>query len=232
MKKRNKNKIKDNKVIKKLISIIKKYWFILLIILLSLLRFLFTYKLPNFYLYLMSYDDGLTVEQFYSLISGDYLGVYGVRTIIKGPVFPFLLFISKIYKMHFSTFFTLLYIFVCTYFIQSLKNIIKNKKYLIIIFVVLLFNPVTYSQDLFQRLYRNSISITELLFFLGATIRVLFNKEEMPSGFHLYSDSSYQNEITSLLNIYDGEHNNVTKTVYWKLDSGVANNLNLYYIVY
>ncbi len=61
---------------------------------------------------------------------------------------------------------------------------------------------------------------------------VYFNKKEMPSGFHLYSDSSYQNEITSLLNIYDGEHNNVTKTVYWKLDSGVANNLNLYYIVY
>ena len=61
---------------------------------------------------------------------------------------------------------------------------------------------------------------------------VYFNKEDMPNGFHLYSDSAYQNEITSLLNIYDGENNNTTKTIYWKLDSGVANNLKLYYIVY
>ena len=156
----------------------KKHWFITTILVLCIIRFLFTYKLPNFYLYLMSYDDGLTIEQFNSLISGNYLGIYGVRTIIKGPIFPFLLFISKIYKMNFSTFFTLLYIFACIYFIYSLKNVIKNKKYLIIIFVVLLFNPVTYSQDLFQRLYRNSISITELLFFLGSVIRILFNKDK------------------------------------------------------
>ena len=42
---------------------IKKHWFILLIVLLSLLRFLFTYKLPNFYLDLMNYDDMLKVAE-------------------------------------------------------------------------------------------------------------------------------------------------------------------------
>ena len=163
---------------KKIKAIWKKYWFIILILLFSVIRFLFTYKLSNFYLYLMNYDDGLMVEQCGTLISGKYLGSYGTRTLVKGPVFPLFLLLSIIYKMKFSTFFTLLYILSCIFFITSFKNVIKNKKYLIILFVVLLFNPVTYSQDLFQRLYRNSISITELLFFLGTTIRVLFNKDK------------------------------------------------------
>lgn len=162
----------------KLKNIWQKYWFIILIILLGSIRFLLTYKLPSFYLYKMNYDDALMIKQLKYLIRGAYLGEYGVRTLIKGPIFSIILLLSTIYKISFSAFFTLLYICVSAFFVTSLKKTIKNKKYLIIIFIVLLFNPVTYSQDLFQRLYRNSISITELLFFLGATIRVIFNKDK------------------------------------------------------
>ena len=162
---------------KKIKEFLKKYWFVLSIILLCVLRFLFTYKLPSFYLFRMSHDDDLYVKFLYSLLRGDYLGSYDVRTIIKGPVFAFILFVSKLYKMSFSSFFTIIYIISCLFFLSSLKNIIKEKKYLIIVFLVLLFNPVTFSSDLFQRLYRSSISITELLFFLGSVIRVLFSKD-------------------------------------------------------
>jgi hypothetical protein len=41
-----------------------------------------------------------------------------------------------------------------------------------------MFNPVTFSSDLFQRLYRNSISITEFLFFFGAVIRIVTFKDK------------------------------------------------------
>ena len=161
---------------KKIITFLKKHWFIVTIILLGLLRFLFTYKLPNFYLYAMNYDDGLMANQTLSLLSGKYLGTYDYRTLIKGPIFPFLLFIIRLYKMNYSSVFTVLYTISCIYFTYSMKNIVKDKKYLIFIYLILLFNPVTYSSDLLQRLYRNSISIIELLFFLGSVIRVLFSK--------------------------------------------------------
>lgn len=163
---------------KKVKSFLKKHWFISLIVLFGLLRFLFTYKLPSFYISNMSYDDKLMVDQAVSLLKGDYLGTYGYKTLIKGPIFPFLLFIIRLYKINYTCIFTLLYIVACLFFVNSLKSVVKNKKYLLIIYLFLLFNPVTYSQDLFQRLYRNSISITELLFFLGASIRVLFNKDK------------------------------------------------------
>ena len=162
----------------KIKKFLKKHWFIITILVLCIARFLFTYKLPSFYLFRMKYDDQLYVKLLYSLAKGKYLGLYCVRTLVKGPFFAFVLLIAVVYKISFSSLLTVLYILACIYFIYSLKYIIKNKKYLIIIFVVLLFNPVTYSQDLFQRLYRNSISITELLFFFGIVIRILTYKNK------------------------------------------------------
>ena len=161
----------------KIIKFLKKHWFIIAIII-SLARFLFTYKLPSFYLSNMNYDDRLMVDQTISLLKGRYLGRFGYDTLIKGPIFPFLLFLIKLYKLNHSSAFTFLYIISCLFFINSLKNIIKDKKYLLLIYLILLFNPVTYSQDLFQRLYRNSISIIELLFFLGVTIRIIISDDK------------------------------------------------------
>ena len=162
----------------KMKKFLKKYWFIIAILIISLARFLFTYKLPSFYFFRMNYDDALSVKLLYSILKGEYLGSYCVRTLVKGPVFSFVMFISVIYKIGFSSLFTILYTLSCIYFISSLKEIIKDKKYLIVIYLFLIFNPVTFSQDLFQRLYRNSISITELLFFLGSVIRVLTLKNK------------------------------------------------------
>ena len=165
-------------MMKKTKLFIKKHWFIIAIILISIARFIFTYKLPSFYFFRMNYDDNLYITSLYSLIEGKYLGDYCVRTLIKGPLFSFVLLISVIYKIGFSGLFSILYILSCLYFISSLKNIVKEKKYLILIYLILIFNPVTFSQDLFQRLYRNTISITELLFFLGTVIRVISFKNK------------------------------------------------------
>ena len=170
----------------KIVKFLKKYWFIIAILIISLARFLFTYKLPSFYLSNMNYDDRLMINQTISLLNGRYLGRFGYDTLIKGPIFPFLLFLIKLYKLNHSCAFTFLYILSCLFFINSLKSIIKDKKYLLLIYLILLFNPVTYSQDLFQRLYRNSISIIEFLFFFGCVIIILFNKNKKFYHYLLY----------------------------------------------
>ncbi len=163
---------------KKIKNLIKKHLFIILIIFISILRFLFSYKLPSFYLFRMNYDDQLMVKLLYTLAKGKYLGTYSVRTLVKGPVFSFVLLLGVLYKISFSSLLTILYILSSLYFLSSLKNIVKEKKYLLLIYVFILFNPVTFSQDLFQRLYRNSISITEFLFFIGTVIRIITLKDK------------------------------------------------------
>ncbi len=156
---------------------IKKHWYIIVVLLLVIVRFLISYKLPNFYIHGMAYDDNLMLSQFKSIVNGDYLGNYNNTTLIKGFVYPYVLALSDILKINFNTFLTILYILSCIYFVRSLKNIVDNKYALLIVFIVILFNPISYSSDLFQRLYRNSLSVIELLFFLGTIIRIMTNKK-------------------------------------------------------
>lgn len=88
-------------------------------------------------------------------------------------IYPLLLsFIIRL-KISCSIILTVLFILACIVFICSLNKMISNKLVLIYIFTFLLFNPITYSSDTFQRLYRNSLSITEMLFFLGLIIRII-----------------------------------------------------------
>ena len=129
---------------------IKKHWYIIVVLLLVIVRFLISYKLPNFYIHGMAYDDNLMISQFKSIVNGDYLGNYNNTTLIKGFVYPYVLALSDILKINFNTFLTILYILSCIYFVKSLKNIVDNKYALLIVFTVILFNPISYSSDLFQ----------------------------------------------------------------------------------
>ena len=152
---------------------IKKHWFILIFILLTLIRFIISYDLPTFYLGNLAYDDVLMINQSEDLLNGLFLGNYSPTILVKGIVFQILISLIQLFKLSYSITFTLLFISSCIYFINAFRKLTNNKKYLLIIYAALLFNPVSFSSDLFQRLYRNTLSITELLFFLGAIINIL-----------------------------------------------------------
>ena len=156
----------------------KKVIFILIFVVITLIRFLISFNLKSFYISNLSYDDGLMVKQMKELISGNYLGVYDDFCLIKGIVFPLVLAFCKTIHLSYSIIFTTLYIFSVIYFIRPFEKLIKSKWILFIFYTLLLFNPVTYSSELFQRLYRNSISIIELLFFLGVTIRIILSEDK------------------------------------------------------
>lgn len=154
----------------------KKYRkFVIILGIIVLIRFLISYSLPSFYIKNLIYDDNLMIYQLINLLSGKYLANYGDYTLIKGVIFPFFLYIVRSLNISYSSILTLLYILGCTYFIKPLDKIIKNKKILTIIYIFILFNPISFSSELFQRLYRNSLSSIELLFFLGTIVRLFLS---------------------------------------------------------
>ena len=69
--------------------------FLIIFIVITLIRFLISFNLKSFYISNLSYDDRLMINQLTNLINGQYLGVYDDFTLIKGIVFPYLLFICK-----------------------------------------------------------------------------------------------------------------------------------------
>lgn len=111
------------------------------------------------------------------MVSGIFLGNYNKRTLIKGIAYPFFINIARLSGLGYGVFFTIVFIVSCVYFTFSLKKIIKNNTLLILILILLLFNPISYSSDLFQRLYRNCLSYIELLFFLGTVINIIASKK-------------------------------------------------------
>ena len=87
----------------------KKYRKLLIIIcIVTLIRFLISYKLPSFYIQNLMYDDRLMINQLTSLLDGKYLGTYDWFTLIKGVVFPLFLFIFRSINISYSTAFTIL----------------------------------------------------------------------------------------------------------------------------
>lgn len=163
------------KIIKKFIN---KNWFILLITIVALARILLSCNLPSFYINNLRYDDKLMINQSNSLNEGNYLGEYSDLTLVKGIIYPMFLHISNIFNLDYGMLLTIMYIIGCLYFVYSLNKIIKNKLILTIIYVFTIFNPISYSSDLFQRLYRNSLSIIELLFFFGTIINIISSKKD------------------------------------------------------
>ena len=152
--------------------------FLIILCIITLIRFLISFNLKSFYISNLSYDDGLMVNQMSNLINGQYLGIYDDFTLIKGIVFPYLLFICKTIHMSYSIMFTVLYMLAVIYFVRPFEKLIRNKYFMFIFYILLLFNPITYSSELFQRLYRNSLSIIELLFFLGILIRIILSDDK------------------------------------------------------
>ena len=63
----------------------------------------------------------------------------------------------------------------------------------------------------------------------SATNYNIYFEKEFASDTSFYSDSSYQNEITSLYGYYDGTNTNITQSVYWRCTGTCSD--NIYYIV-
>lgn len=65
----------------------------------------------------------------------------------------------------------------------------------------------------------------------GSTSYNVFFDKETVGDVHLYSDSEYHNEVTSLSGTFDGTNKVITTPLYWRCE-GTCSSGGLYYIVY
>jgi len=154
------NKLKQNKII-------------ILLVILTIIRLLMSLDLPVYYIRNLRYDDVLMIDLADAFKIGNYLGEYSNVTLIKGIIYPLFLSFCQFFKLSYSLILTIFYILSCIYFGTSLNKVVKNKKIVIVVYLVLLFNPISYSMELFQRIYRNALSLGETLLFFGLIIRLV-----------------------------------------------------------
>ena len=133
-----------NKMLEKL----KKYKLVLILLLLLIIKLVIVQVQPIVSNYNMIYDDQLMVEQANSIVSGNWLGEYNSKTITKGVFTP--LFIALTYSLNIPFLMgkEIFYGIACIVFTLIMSKKIKSKIMLILMYVIILINPVQYSAQL------------------------------------------------------------------------------------
>jgi hypothetical protein len=103
------------------------------------------------------HDDQLGMRLAQNILHGRWLGDYNVLTLLKEPFYP--LFLAANFVLGLPLLFTqqVLYVFACILMIYALRPLITSKLFLIMLYVVLLFNPMSYDGYIACRLYRVAI---------------------------------------------------------------------------
>ena len=161
----------------KIINKIKQYKFIIILIIILLVKIIIVQVQPLNAQYSMKYDDQLMVEIADNIVNGKWLGEYSSKTLIKGVFTP--LFISITYFLHIPFLIgkEIFYGISCLVFILILKNKIKNEIILILVYIVILFNPIEYSNDI-SRVYRDGIYMSLIMYVLAFSIGIFLSRKE------------------------------------------------------
>lgn len=152
--------------------------FTFFVIFFAFIKFILVNQIPILAKGEMIHDDRLMVNMSITLLEGNWLGNYNHMTLIKGIGYPIFLVISKLTGVPYLTLLTLFYITSVLLMIFILSKIIKSKIWLGIIYIALLFNPVTMALDTFQRIYRNGLLPGQIILVICCFFAVYLYRNE------------------------------------------------------
>ena len=123
-------------------------------------------------------DDALMIKFAMNILQGNWLGDYAYDTLMKGPIFPLILAFMN--KMNLSYIFTMtcFYSISCIIFMISIRKLVKNKIAFLLIYTILLFNPIMFSKNIIQRVYRNALIPSFSLLIIGGYIGLFLRRNE------------------------------------------------------
>jgi len=124
-------------------------------------------------------DEWVFIDLANNLIHFHWLGSYNISTLAKGPFYP--IWIAFSYFIHVPLFFSqhLLYILACIILTIALRPLFKKSWILFIIFAIILFNPISFTDGPATRIIREGIypalTLLVVALFAGIFLRVKGN---------------------------------------------------------
>lgn len=152
------------------------FWTLVVIAVCS--RFLLSHKLLPYIFADNVHDDKWMINSAYNLLHGNWLGDYNQYTLIKGVFSPFFVVGCYLIGIDYMSGYTIIYIISCVVFIIACRPLIKNRWVKLLCLIVLLFNPLSFAAQTFQRIYRNGFSQWQILLLFSAYISVYCNRNE------------------------------------------------------
>lgn len=124
------------------------------------------------------HDDWIMVHLAETLRNGQWLGEYSDLTLTKGMFFPFYLAVCNFFHLSYLNATALCYTVSSMLFVYGLRPLLKKAWAMGLLYLVLLWNPISYSVQAFQRVYRNSISYIQVLLIFGGFLALYLRRKE------------------------------------------------------
>ena len=126
-----------------------------LLLVMTVFRILAGLRIPYMILANQRYDDRLLFENAYDLLSGVWLGSYDSYTLAKGIGYPLFLVLAKKLCLPYSVLLSLLQAAGAWLFVRAVSVRWQNPYGQAILYLLLLFSPISLTLLVMQRLYRN-----------------------------------------------------------------------------
>ena len=121
------------------------------------------------------HDDRLFVELANELRSGNWLGTYNERTLIKGPFYPMWIVIMRKLSHSLVLSHIVFYILACGVFTLALKPLFRNLVWLVLLYLILLFNPASFTAQAMSGVLREGIYPALTLLVMATAVAVLLH---------------------------------------------------------
>ena len=149
----------------------------IIILFFTALRILAGLRIPYMILADQRYDDRMLFENAYDLLSGVWLGSYDAYALAKGIGYPMFLVLAKKLCLPYSVLLALLQAVGAWLFVRALSVRWKNPYGQTLLYLLLLFSPISLTQLVTQRLYRMAIVPGMVLVVFSGMIGLTLRKE-------------------------------------------------------
>ena len=124
------------------------------------------------------HDDRLMINMANSLINGQWLGDYSEKTLVKGLFFPLFLSLNHFLGIPYTIALPAFYSLACIIFVFGIKKLFQTEFPLYIVFLALIFNPISFADETFLRVYRNGLTAAQVLIVSGSMFAIYLNRFE------------------------------------------------------
>lgn len=146
--------------------------FLLVVFALVAARFALVARIPPWF-GPSSWDDGWFANAASSLRDGLWLGPYNEHTLIKGCFGPMAAAAASLVGVPFLVTESMLYAAGCLFSLYIVSHFARNRVFLSVILVLLLFHPLSFSLLTWQRVYRNGMPLWQVPFVVGCLFQML-----------------------------------------------------------
>ena len=166
----------------------KKNWkYILYVAIIVILKQVLVSHIPINALTLAGCDDQLMVKLAASMLQGDYLGTFNSLTFVKGISFPLFLAVNTALGISYTSAINIFYSLACIFFVYTLDKLMNKPWMKYVLITMLIFNPIMYSSEILQRVYRNSLIPSQALIIFASYIGMYINRKESNKKLLIYS---------------------------------------------